>query len=593
MTEPLPSKLIGETITVSFNFTDVMLWGEVITSAVVTVEVFSGLDYSPENLLSGSTSFVGRTVIQKTHQGLPGVVYILVATIETADHTYIKTRKLAVLSDEGGFGPGGSLTLTGTLPGGTVGVTYSNPLQISGGYPPYHVDGVASGTAPFWMNFSISDDELVCAGTPDESAAGTPVTYIFAPQIADAANTNAHSDQEVDVVRMVLSGNVPDGDTGEGSTGTYSQVNGTEPVVYSVISGTFPDGLTLASDGSWSGTHTGAGVFSWVVQGVDANGVVSVLPDTCTVQLWRWWFVTSNSANVYVTDDPINGPWQMATRNGAFADPMGQIDSIGAGRLIISSTDASSTKVFVCTDMDISGGVLAGTVVNSVGVNFQWTFDEVNQVLVGREMGSSEFYTVSTDLGTSFTQYNLPGSGWICWNFVQLDSGRWLATGGPTGFTAMYNDSVIPIPGDWELATWDPGFQASGLVMRTATQGVLLGGDHSYNSNNGSHWEEVGVTLSSSVGFLGRCALSYGNLLIHTTGSNGNYWISRNGGSSWNNISFGQTPNFVPFSTFKHGGITVFNGAGKILYSIDDENTWQVLTLPESGARVCLTPLPG
>lgn len=76
----LPSKLIPEKITVSFNFAEDVEW-EVIESQRSKVIVFSGLDDHPEQLLDGPPERDGVVVYQRLQLGRPGVVYKIIVTV--------------------------------------------------------------------------------------------------------------------------------------------------------------------------------------------------------------------------------------------------------------------------------------------------------------------------------------------------------------------------------------------------------------------------------------------------------------------------------------------------------------------------------
>lgn len=83
----LPSKKVGETITVQFDFTSKMnLSGtsETISTQVVTAAVYYGTDVSPSSIISGSASASGLVVSQNITAGVAGVIYILLCTITTS-----------------------------------------------------------------------------------------------------------------------------------------------------------------------------------------------------------------------------------------------------------------------------------------------------------------------------------------------------------------------------------------------------------------------------------------------------------------------------------------------------------------------------
>lgn len=84
---------------------------------------------------------------------------------------------------------------------------------------------------------------------------------------------------------IAVSGDVPDGLEGAASTGTYTATGGLGPYTFAVTAGTFPTGLTLGTNGAWTGTYDADGVFSWTVEATDTqSGLTATLNDTATVQ---------------------------------------------------------------------------------------------------------------------------------------------------------------------------------------------------------------------------------------------------------------------------------------------------------------------
>lgn len=96
----LPSKLVSERITVSFDFRDELGWGETITGHNFSVEVVSGIDTTPQELLYKTSVAVNTVVSQQIYQGLPGVLYRIACTVAgSSGKFYIKTTQLAILPD--------------------------------------------------------------------------------------------------------------------------------------------------------------------------------------------------------------------------------------------------------------------------------------------------------------------------------------------------------------------------------------------------------------------------------------------------------------------------------------------------------------
>jgi len=100
----LPSKRPEEKVTVTFPFQDQLAFGETISGQTVTAVVFSGIDPAPEAILFGAASHVGTNVLQSIQDGLPGVVYQLVAAAAgSGGHIYTKDAKQAIVASPGSF----------------------------------------------------------------------------------------------------------------------------------------------------------------------------------------------------------------------------------------------------------------------------------------------------------------------------------------------------------------------------------------------------------------------------------------------------------------------------------------------------------
>jgi len=79
---------------------------------------------------------------------------------------------------------------------------------------------------------------------------------------------------------LSISGDLGDGDVGDTETGTYSAIGGLAPYSFAITGGAFVDGLTMAADGSWSGTRGDPGAYTWTVTVTDAEGNTASLEDT-------------------------------------------------------------------------------------------------------------------------------------------------------------------------------------------------------------------------------------------------------------------------------------------------------------------------
>lgn len=79
-------------------------------------------------------------------------------------------------------------------------------------------------------------------------------------------------------------GDIPDGEVGVTTSGAYTISGGASPYgQVKVIAGSLPTGVTLADNGSWSGTYAAAGEFTWTVRVLDSDGAPAVLTDSSSV----------------------------------------------------------------------------------------------------------------------------------------------------------------------------------------------------------------------------------------------------------------------------------------------------------------------
>jgi hypothetical protein len=101
----LPSKPVGETVPVTFNFLDLLAFGESITGATVAATVFSGTDSTPDDILSGLPVKSQVDVVQIVTGGVAGVIYEITCAVTTSDsNVLVKSGRLAVITAGGLFG---------------------------------------------------------------------------------------------------------------------------------------------------------------------------------------------------------------------------------------------------------------------------------------------------------------------------------------------------------------------------------------------------------------------------------------------------------------------------------------------------------
>ena len=168
--------------------------------------------------------------------------------------------------------PASPTITTTSLASATVGTAYMNVVIASGGVSPY-LFAITSGTLPAGLAFDPSSGTL--SGVPT-AAATAPLAF----RVLDANLSTATRTLILTVVAaaapQITSVSLPNGLIGTSYSTVLAGVNGTTPYVFSMLSGTLPDGLALnANSGVISGTPTTAQVANLSFRITDAIGNAS------------------------------------------------------------------------------------------------------------------------------------------------------------------------------------------------------------------------------------------------------------------------------------------------------------------------------
>lgn len=157
----------------------------------------------------------------------------------------------------------------------TVGTPYSSSVVGSGGTPPYAY-AIVSGVLPNGLMLNTSTGAIT--GTP--TLAGT---FNYTIQISDSLGNQGHNICSIRVSGpLTISCPKNTATLGAPYSGTFAPNGGTPPYTVSIISGTFPPGLTITPfDGSITGFPTATGAFTFTAQVQDSLGATA--PTTCTI----------------------------------------------------------------------------------------------------------------------------------------------------------------------------------------------------------------------------------------------------------------------------------------------------------------------
>jgi hypothetical protein len=146
---------------------------------------------------------------------------------------------------------------------------------------------------------------------------------------------------------ITLPSKLPDGTVGLNYSQTVTSLRGTAPVVYSLVAGALPAGLSFSSNGVLSGSPTTAGDFNFVVQATDAANLFADQSFALHVAarfrvplgLVSWWRAENNAVDAIGTN---NGT---LTNGTTFATgEVGQAFSFDGVNDDVNIPDASSLR---------------------------------------------------------------------------------------------------------------------------------------------------------------------------------------------------------------------------------------------------------
>ncbi|WP_162130120.1 putative Ig domain-containing protein [Phyllobacterium sp. YR531] len=152
------------------------------------------------------------------------------------------------------IGPASTMTISpGALGSMRIAVSYSQNLSASGGVAPYTF-AVVSGNIP---GLSLTPSGTI-SGTP---TARGPHTLVVGVTDNTGATAQKSYGVTVDNPIMTTSPLNPTLAVGVASTASFTTTGGIAPYTYNVNTGTLPPGITLAANGSLTGTPTSAGTY--------------------------------------------------------------------------------------------------------------------------------------------------------------------------------------------------------------------------------------------------------------------------------------------------------------------------------------------
>lgn len=165
------------------------------------------------------------------------------------------------------------------LPIGEVGIVYTDTLLGDGGEPPY-TWSISSGTLPGGL--ALVGATGVISGTPT-----TPETQNFVIRLTDSLGNTTTKNCSLHIYAPPVITTVcplPDATKDSPYSETFAATGGAPPLVWTIISGALPTGLSMDTSGNVTGTPTVEEVGSFTVQVADALGGIDTLSCQITVQ---------------------------------------------------------------------------------------------------------------------------------------------------------------------------------------------------------------------------------------------------------------------------------------------------------------------
>jgi large repetitive protein len=249
----------------------------------------------------------------------------------------------------------------------------------------------------------------------------------------------------------VVTGSLPNDQTGMVYNQALSASGGNEPYSWSLTSGTLPAGLTLSSGGSISGTPNTAGTFSFTVQAIDStvpvqNTACQALSIYISVPLS---ITTASLPNGYAgaaysqTLSAAGGttPYTWSLTSGAL--PAGL--TLSSAGVISGTPNTTGTSNFTVQVVD-SANPTHNTVTKALSITINAALSITTASLPGGNVGGAYSQTLSAAGGT--TPYTWSLSAGSLPPGLTLSSGGNI-TGSPTttgtsNFTVQATDSASP-----------------------------------------------------------------------------------------------------------------------------------------------------
>jgi len=297
-----------------------------ITCPTITVTnpaVDSGVVGSPFSQTFTQSGGVGATTFSLASGTLPSGLTLASNGVLSGTPTQPGTFPITVKATDSngctGTGPTYNLTIacqtiTVTNPAvnsGVVGSPFSQTFSQSGGVGTTTFS-LASGTLPSGLTLAANG---VLSGTPTQT--GTfPITVKATDSNGCTGTGPAYTLTITCQTITVTNPAVNSGVAGAPFSQTFTQSGGIGATTFSLASGTLPAGLTLAANGTLSGTPTQTGTFPITVTATDSNGCTGTGPTYTLTIVCQTITVTNPAVNTGIVGSPFSETFTQSGANG-------------------------------------------------------------------------------------------------------------------------------------------------------------------------------------------------------------------------------------------------------------------------------------
>jgi len=360
---------------------------------------------------------------------------------------------------------------------GTVGVAYNQTtFAASGGTSPYTY-AVTSGTLPAGLSLNTSTGALT--GTP--TAGGSFNFTVTATDTNNAVGSQAVS-MTVNPPTIVVSTAALSTTATAGQAYTPAAVTasgGTSPYTYAIGSGALPAGMSLAGDGTLSGTPTATGTFNFTVTATDSSTgtghysgtsstfTLTVNPPTITVSPASLSAATVGQAYTPSAFSASGGtsPYTYQISSGAL--PAGM--SLSGDTLSGTPTAGGSFTFTVQATDSTTGGTYSGTKQYTLTVNAP-TITVSPGTIANPQVGVPYSQQFSASGGTQGTGYTFAATGTVPAGLSLSGSG--LLSGTPTSATSSASFTVTAT--DQSTGTGAPFTGSQGYTVSVAAPTLTI-----------------------------------------------------------------------------------------------------------------------